>query len=205
MPFGYFRLELFGQYNTPEGVRMTLFKWDRGLDYEDIKGKLTRELDLLRSKKPLYEKDKVKYTYLLLGLIQLRNGCRVGEAIEGLLKFIRIQEQEVYVKVEKRKDNAMRKLILPMEISTKDLELVKDIVLRWKKKPCRRVANNVASWYLRNLGINTHSLRYAYISYLGKKQYPAQIIASITGHKKLDMILGYTQSKIAEDVLRREK
>lgn len=180
-----------------------LFSWDRGLDYEVTKQKLIRELNKLRDKKPLYDKDKVKYAYLLTGLIQLRNGCRVGEAVEGLIKFIRTRDKEVYVKVEKRKDNAYRILVLPEEITTEDLKVVKDVIKTWEKKPRRRVANNVASWYLKNLDINTHSLRYAYISYLGKKQYPAQLIAAITGHKKLDMILEYTQSKVAEEVLRK--
>ncbi len=178
--------------------------WDMGLDYEETKQRLIQQLEPLRNKKPLYKNDRKKYAYLILGLIQLRNGCRIGEAIEGLIKFTKSGEQEVFVKVEKRKDNAMRKLILPKEISNGDVELTKDVVLEWENKTIKRIANNASSWYLTNLGINTHSLRYAYISYLGKKQYPAQIVASITGHKKIDMILKYTQSKIAEDVLRRE-
>lgn len=181
-----------------------IFSWDRGLDYEKIKRKLTRELKKLRKKKPLYKKDKVRYTYLLLGLIQLRNGCRIGEAIEGLLKFTRSsRKKEVYVKVEKRKDDAHRILVLPEEITREDLQVAKEVAKTWRKKPRRKIVINVASWYIKRLNINTHSLRYAYISYLAKQKYPPQLIAAITGHKKLDMILKYTQNKIAEDILRR--
>jgi len=178
--------------------------WDMGLDYKETKQKIIEKIKSLRNKKIFYKKDKVKYAYLILGLIQLRNGCRIGEAIEGLIKFTTLKEHEVSVKIEKRKDNAVRKLILPGELSDKDIETIRDVVMEWENKAIKRIANNVASWYLRNLEINTHSLRYSYISYLSKKQYPAQIIAAVTGHKKIDMVLRYTQSKIAEDVLRRE-
>ncbi|AEF96066.1 tyrosine-type recombinase/integrase [Methanotorris igneus] len=177
--------------------------WDMELDYEEAKKQLLKLIEQYRTKKPLYQKDKIALTYLLIGLIQLRNGCRIGEAVEGLIKIIETNEKEVKVKVEKRKDNTKRKIILPKEITNNDLETVKEVIESWKGKELRRIANNASKWFLTNLKINTHSLRYAYISHLGRQQIPAQIIASITKHKNMNMIMKYTQEKIADDVLRR--
>ena len=177
--------------------------WDMELDYEQTKIKLINRIKQYRIKKPLYKRDKIAYTYLLVGLLQLRNGCRIGEAIEGMIRIIESNEKEVKVKVEKRRDNAKRKIILPKEIEECDLKIAKEVIESWKEKELRRIANNISVWFLTNLGINTHSLRYAFISHLGKQQVPAQIVASITKHKSINMIMKYTQDKIAEDVLRR--
>ncbi len=56
---------------------------------------------------------------------------------------------------------------------------------------------------LKYLKCNTHSLRYALISFLAKNATDPAIIAKITGHKKLDRIIQYTQTKDAIDILRR--
>ncbi|MEM4155997.1 MAG: hypothetical protein QXQ38_04645 [Archaeoglobaceae archaeon] len=44
-------------------------------------------------------------------------------------------------------------------------------------------------------------MRYAFISYLAKRGVSPQIIAKITRHSKLDMILNYTQEKLADEIL----
>jgi len=175
--------------------------WDMGLDYFEAKEMLINKLYFYRNKKPLYQRDKIAYVYLLVGLIQLRNACRVGEAIEALIKIIKTGNREVRVRVEKRKDNMQRLIVLPNEITQDDLEKVKDVVDSWEKS--KKLVVRISTWYKDNLGINTHALRYACISYLGKQGVPAQLIAHITGHQTLDMIMRYTQAKIAEDILRR--
>ncbi|ACV25419.1 tyrosine-type recombinase/integrase [Methanocaldococcus fervens] len=178
-------------------------KWDKELDYEETKKELLNRLNYYRNKKPLYQKDKIAYTYILTGLLQLRNGCRIGEAVEGLIKIIQTNKREVKVRVEKRKDDAKRLIVLPDEITIEDLENIKEVVEEWEGKNLRRIANNMSKWFITNLGINTHSLRYAYISYLGKQNVPAQLIACITGHATLDMVLRYTQVRTAEEILKK--
>jgi integrase len=175
--------------------------WDIGLDYKEAKNLLLKKLEHYRNKKPLYQRDKIAYAYLLIGLIQLRNGCRVGEAIEGLIKIIQNGDKEVKVRVEKRKDDVKRLIVLPEELTTEDLKRVEDVVNNWEKS--KKLVVRISTWYKDNLNINTHSLRYAFISYLGKKGVPAQLIAHITGHATLDMIMRYTQAKIAEEILRK--
>jgi len=53
----------------------------------------------------------------------------------------------------------------------------------------------------RNLGMNSHSLRYAFVTHLITSGLEPTIVAKITGHSKLDFILHYTQRKVAESVL----
>ncbi|MFP3287548.1 MAG: tyrosine-type recombinase/integrase [Acidilobus sp.] len=48
---------------------------------------------------------------------------------------------------------------------------------------------------------STHSLRYAFISYLLRKGVSPSIVAKIVGHSSLDHILHYTEVKLAEEVL----
>lgn len=54
----------------------------------------------------------------------------------------------------------------------------------------------------RRLGINARSLRYAFITYMLRKRVSPSIIAAITDHKNLNMILKYTERKKTEKVLR---
>ena len=58
---------------------------------------------------------------------------------------------------------------------------------------------------LRLLGVNTHTLRYAYITYLLRKGYNPSLIAKITHHSNLNYILTYTQRKQAEMILFKEE
>jgi integrase len=55
------------------------------------------------------------------------------------------------------------------------------------------------------LGINTHSLRYARITHMLRNSISPSIVAKITGHKKLDYILTYTQIKTVEEALKNIK
>jgi len=53
------------------------------------------------------------------------------------------------------------------------------------------------------LKINTHSLRYAPISFLVKNATDPALIAKITGHQDYRNIVRYTQTKDAVEVLRK--
>ncbi len=56
---------------------------------------------------------------------------------------------------------------------------------------------------LKYLKCNTHSLRYALVSFLAKNGTDPAIIAKITGHKDLKRIVQYTQEKDAVEILRK--
>ncbi|MCQ5374559.1 MAG: hypothetical protein NO515_06040 [Candidatus Methanomethylicia archaeon] len=156
--------------------------WDRGLALEDV-------LSLLRER--LASADEREYSYLAVLLTQALNGCRVGEALTAVKAFFESGQREQHVRVEKRKDGAERLIIIPAEIS------------RERIKPDLKLAN-VKMYAIRRLKINTHSLRYAWITSQVKNNVNPGMIAAITGHKNLNMLMHYIQKKQGEEHLRRQ-
>ena len=66
----------------------------------------------------------------------------------------------------------------------------------------RKIASRISHFSKKNFGISTHNLRYAFITHMAKKGVSPQIIARITRHTRLDMLITYTQEQIAKDLLR---
>ena len=54
--------------------------------------------------------------YDVVLLVQLRNGSRVGEAIEATVRFCETGQDQVLVRIEKHKDNDTRLMVLPEEL-----------------------------------------------------------------------------------------
>jgi len=54
--------------------------------------------------------------YDVVLLVQLRNGSRVGEAVEATVRFCEAGQDLVLVRVEKHKGNGMRLMVLPEEL-----------------------------------------------------------------------------------------
>ena len=164
---------------------MGLFAWDRGLDYEKEYRRLLR---LYRQ-----ERRKARKANLLVLLTALRNGARVSEAIEFLKKVLQTGKRELEIPVKKQKKPVTRPMVLPREI---DVREVRELAY-WVMNRTRQKVYSTA----KSLGYNPHALRYAFISHLAKRGVSAQLIAKITGHRKLDYILHYTQKKRAEEIL----
>ena len=64
------------------------------------------------------------------------------------------------------------------------------------------ISKRMRRYCIETYGFNTHSLRYAFITYLLRQGVNPSIVAKITRHSKLDFILRYTQERVAEQVLR---
>jgi len=167
-------------------------KWDKRVDFIKMKNRFERDLKKLEKEKLTYRRLK-EMCYISILLIQLVNGSRISEAIEGLKKAIEENKNEVYVRVRKQKDN-VRLIVIP-KIVMKKLKFIRLIVPFITR-------DKVRSFCRYNYKINTHSLRYAFVSYLGEKGYPAQVIASITQHKNLNYIIRYTQQNVGEKILK---
>ncbi len=165
--------------------------WDRGVDFRVVRRELAR---LLREH--LQRKAFRSYCYAAVLLIQLRNGSRVSEALEAALRFAEEGGREVQVRVRKHKRETLRLMVLPEELKPRDLQVCRSIL----SEP--RALERVKDYARKRLGVNSHSLRYAFITYLAKQGVQPQLIAKITGHAKLDYILRYTQRKKAEELLR---
>lgn len=110
-------------------------------------------------------------------------------------------DREGTVRVEKRRDNHYRTMVLPKEITKYDMLAVKGLLDQELSKGRRNLVMKTSTWVKKALGINTHSLRYAFITHLTNKGYPPQLISKITGHKRLEYIIHYTQERAAKNVL----
>jgi integrase len=99
--------------------------------------------------------------------------------------------------VEKHKKEDYRLMVIPKEIVEEDLTPCTALIDEDKDV----IRANVNKYLHRKLRVNCHSLRYAFITYMLRKGVSPSIIAVITGHKNLNMILKYTERKEAEKVL----
>lgn len=99
----------------------------------------------------------------------------------------------------RREKNEYRRLIVvPKQIRIEDIRRIKWVVDSADEDTLKK---RIKVWCRKHYNINTHALRYAFISHLSKQGVSAQLIAKITGHAKLDYILYYTQKQKAEQIL----
>jgi integrase len=177
-----------------------LFAWDKasekGLSYGDLLKLLEDRLEAARSDK--------EYAYHSVLYVQLRNGCRVSEAARALLLFAKSGSRKLRIPVAKRKDRVERLILIPPNVEYKRVAWLAE---EFKRKPLEKAARSLAGrvkvFSLSHLGLNTHSLRYAFITYLAEQGVSPQLIAKITGHKRLDYIVHYTQRLKAEELLEK--
>ena len=162
--------------------------WDSGLDFEEAYRRILGHMLTTRS------------PYDVVLLVQLRNGSRVGEAVEAVRQFCASGQDLVLVRIEKHKDSDLRLMVLPEELrSGEGRQLLSEACARLSALKNPKAAVKV--YCRRAYGFNTHSLRYAFVSYLLKRGVSPSIVAKITGHRSLDHILHYTEVKLAEEVL----
>jgi integrase len=165
-------------------------RWDEGLDYEEVYSRILRHL--AKSKPPLNCYDAIL-------LLQLRNGLRVSEAVRVFKEFLVKRTLEVEVRVSKKRRPETRLAVVPRELLDAKLGGCRDLLTIDEEKLIMRVKK----YSRRRYGFNTHSLRYAFITFLLRQGVSPSIIAKITKHSRLDYVLTYTQERVAEEVLRK--
>jgi integrase len=192
--------------------------FDRGVDFKSIKEKLINDLDRnyenLQTEQDLYEKQCIlnKLIYIMISLVQLRNGSRISESCNAMLKFMNTEDltQKVHVKIaksegmkynNKTKKKKMskaryRKMMFPLDWINKDLfddiKKQKPIALCVKDSLLRQ---RVRDYLLKNQNCNTHSLRYACINYLiYDEKRPLNDVAKFVGHSNINQLVTYTQN-----------
>lgn len=175
--------------------------WDKGVKFDDAYKKITSHIKYLKTelKYARYRTRLLKflsYDYVLL--ITLTNGCRISEAIDAFNIFLKTGKRETdKIRVRKKKnldsEDAYRLIVIPKSIPDYDRKLIKDLKIE-------RTA--ISHYTIKTYKFNPHTLRYAFITELGRQGLNPAIIAKITKHSKLSLILGYTQRKTAEDILR---
>jgi len=166
--------------------------WDSCVDYRKAYAEILSHLY------------KEGHPYDVVLLVQLRNGSRIGEAIEAVKEFCNTKDYTVRVKVEKHKGNDTRLMVLPEELRDRQgRDYLAQACLRLAK--VRNPGITIEAYCKRTYGFNTHSLRYAFITHQVSRGVAPTIIAKITGHKNLSYILHYTETKTAEDILLNSK
>jgi integrase len=187
--------------------------FDRGIDYESIKQKITSKIDSLYRayrKKPK-KTDFSRLVYAVISAIQLRNGSRISEAVKAFNQFIEkgISER-VIVKIsksdgirimkdgtKKQKKARFREMMFPNKwFNDKVFPLIEKSEQTKQLIATNKLKKRVLDYLLHHMDCNTHSLRYAFINhmlYIVKR--PAEDIAKFVGHIDTNMLTRYTQLK----------
>ena len=164
-------------------------KWDKNIDYEYAYRRIIRHLQRARTPSSICNNSIL--------LIQLRNGSRISEAVRAFQMWIRTGKREQVVRLSKRK-NAERLMIIPQELDNSVREKCIHLVDIDEKKLVQRVK----TYAVRTHKFNTHSIRYAFITYLLTRGVETALVSKVIGHAKLDTLLRYVQTRKAEDLLR---
>jgi len=182
--------ELLKKILRPLGKKKIEHTWDYSVDFLEAKKVLTSAY------KQLFDVNLMPHeAYVAILLIQLLNGARIGEAIRAFKTFVESGQREFQLQAEKHGNT--RFFIIP-EVIRNRLAYKSILTIADDKLEAR-----IRMFALKYLKCNTHSLRYAPISFLAKNATDPAIIAKITGHKKLDRIIQYTQTKDAVEILRK--
>lgn len=198
--------------------------FDRGIDFNTIKNKLIREHEILKNhfsdldkEDNFFERRKRmiihKLIYCIVGLIQLRNGSRISEAVNAFKQFISKEDFEyfnnkVIVKIAKsesikyKKDTKekyttkarYRKMMFPSNWI--EIDDIIDLNYYSNLIPNKKLKKRVLDYLLKYFNCNTHSLRYAFINHmlfdLGKEM---AVVAKFVGHTNVQQLVTYTQQK----------
>lgn len=138
--------------------------WAREIDYESTYKMLLQELrktDLKEGEHAL-----TRRLYLIILLTQLRNGIRLGEAVEFIEMATKTLQREAAIT---RRGGKQKRVVLPEEITKADLLIVRGVLEEGLKKGKKRFVGNISAWTWKRLGINSYSLSKALEKYLQEK------------------------------------
>jgi hypothetical protein len=218
---------LIGDIDPEELSKRTYGKLDRGLQADEVRkflfdlleqnAKLLENLEEAFPKMPPHlarKKVLARIFHLSVLLTQLRNASRISEAVEAVMFWLETNRTRLMVRVRKRgyitrkgkekgkkPQPVYRRMFIPEEIIDYR-ELLQEYV---KDTPLEKLTNRVKAWTkLTFQAFSTHALRYAKITDLVVKGYNPALIAKVTKHKTLDLLIEYTQEREAEEILERE-
>jgi integrase len=174
-------------YTSPVCESRSMF--DKCVDFEafaDVVVRLFNIVTGLREKWPRVKTLKVWSSYLALTLIMLVNGVRVGEAVRAAVKYCELCERRLTITASKR--GGERTVLIPDFIEPEDLEYAYTEAVRAGE---RAVRLRLKDWLRRALGVNPHSIRYAFIRYTALTGKTPEAIARALGVKKAETVKKY--------------
>lgn len=177
--------------------------WDRNLRYEDWEAKLEEEIKRLKLEKEFYglkgldrSRTSLHLAYNAILLAQLINGSRISEAVQAVQQFAVDKKREQRVEARKRRAYKKARLfIIPSTVKAGFFD-----VLQGRTE--KQIINGVMQFALNHHRINTHSLRYAFVSYQNRKGTPATVTAGIMRHSNVGMIEHYSRDQEADELFR---
>lgn len=206
--------------------------FDNGIDYEPIRLRLKQDFNqqLKKFRTSGFTKRSSKgLIFIMIEMVQLRNGSRITEAINAFKQFSENGTAEmVMVKVCKSEARKMA-WVLSKDKKTKELKEITTkpryrkmmFPLTWIKEKVKNIDSLIAQvikihptlldnpllksgvrkYMQRHHGTNTHSLRYAFINYLlYEKERPISDVAKFVGHVNVDQMVRYTQQKNSDQI-----
>jgi len=204
--------------------------YDRGADYLDMKSKLITDFTATYNRY-VHNKNKTRVgntlIYIIVAMIQLRNGSRIIEAVNALRNFtINGCDDLTVVKIAKsggikyktvdgvtkkvQSKVKFRKMMFPeawISVNHK-IKIIKKLKVSHQKvfdKPDKIIKKRVYSYLLRKYKINTHSLRYAFINHMiHEEKTPLNEVAKFVGHSSIDQIVRYTQQKQCDKIFKMD-
>jgi integrase len=163
--------------------------WDKGLDFENTYNRILKHMAKAKNQAKCYD---------AILLIQLRNGSRISEAVRAFKLFLETKSIEIEVSVSKKRQKEEKRLmVIPQELFS-----VVSPCFDLRNVENKKLINRVKNYCLYTYKFNTHSLRYAFVTYLLKQGINPSIVAKITKHSRLEYIERYTQEKTAKETLR---
>ena len=180
--------------------------WDRRIPFEQLSRRLIDDFNMSISLWYQAKRKKIaskQVVYTAIALIQLYNGLRAGESVEAFKEWIKTSQEEVEIRVEKRKDGATRLAIIPDIIKFNRTIIERCIDLGFGKLD-EITKNRYKCWFLKTYNINTHTLRKAWESFMARKlnKDPA-LISAYQGRKKLESHLQYLRREEAKEEIRK--
>lgn len=203
--------------------------FDRNIDFNSMKKLLIKEFNKIYNNFsvsmkniPRTQKNIKKFIYLLIAMIQLRNGSRISEACNALKKFYNMEtkslkDSKIFVKIAKSKSikykkdtrekyvtkERFRQMAFPIQwINSDKIEEIFKLINEYGFNDFLeedRLKKRVLDYLLRNFNCNTHSLRYAFINYmLYDKKKEMSLVAKFVGHVDVAQLVRYTQNKNVE-------
>lgn len=177
--------------------------WDRNLKYEDWEKKLEDEIRALKIEKEFYALKGLERTrtslhlaYNAILLAQLVNGSRISEAVQAIIQFAADKKREQRVDARKRRAHKKARIfIVPKTVKAGFFDVLKG-------RTEKQITNGVMQFALNHHRINTHSLRYAFVSYQNRKGTPATVTAGIMRHSNVSMIEHNSRDQEADDLFR---
>lgn len=142
--------------------------------------------------------NKKNSLYAALILTQLRNGTRVSETIEALQKYCSSSSSEVEVRVAKKKVDDYRVVVIPNVLLQHKNNICSELKTR---KNIYSLKKSYSMFLLHNYNINSHSLRYKFITQASHVM-PLGYVLKIIKHSNTRFTVHYIASIAANKMLR---